>query len=353
MDTTPHPDRSFLISGGKATLLFSAAIALGALFGTGVPETGSAIASWTDPMILTLVGLLFFEVRFEALARATTHWRFLALAWVANFVLIPLIGYVVASLFLSGKPLLFTGLFIYFMAPCTDWFLGFTRMARGNTGLGSVLLPLNLISQLLLFPVYLQLFTGNTVGAASGGWFPALWQWFLLPLAVAVTAHQVLRLLLPSAVFAKLLQLTGALVPWVLAALIFGIFSGNVTEIVQNPGAFALILFAVFIFFVSTWFLGEVLARRFRLAYPEHALLAMTTAARNAPLMLGLTMAALPDQPLIYAALIIGMLVEFPHLTALHHLLLRRNAAASSGHRPSSPTDLPAFDNNVPPLASS
>ena len=48
----------------------------------------------------------------------------------------------------------------------------------------------------------------------------------------------------------------------------------------------------------------------------------MSSAARNAPLMLAVTMAALPDQPLIYAALVIGMLVEFPHLTALRRLLL-------------------------------
>lgn len=40
---------------------------------------------------------------------------------------------------------------------------------------------------------------------------------------------------------------------------------------------------------------------------------------------LGLTTAAFPGQPLIYAALIIGMLVEFPHLTALKYLLLHRS----------------------------
>lgn len=38
--------------------------------------------------------------------------------------------------------------------------------------------------------------------------------------------------------------------------------------------------------------------------------------------MLAVTMAVLPDQPLVYAALVIGMLVEFPHLTALRRLLL-------------------------------
>ena len=73
---------------------------------------------------------------------------------------------------------------------------------------------------------------------------------------------------------------------------------------------------------MHTFLLGESLSRLFRLRYREHALLTMTTAARNAPLMLAVTMAALPDQPLVYAALVIGMLVEFPHLTALRRLLL-------------------------------
>jgi|GEM_PF-5981523 len=45
-----------------------------------------------------------------------------------------------------------------------------------------------------------------------------------------------------------------------------------------------------------------------------------------------------PDQPLIYAALIIGMLVEFPHLTALKHLLLRQYPDS-----PSPVSLLPAF----------
>ena len=50
----------------------------------------------------------------------------------------------------------------------------------------------------------------------------------------------------------------------------------------------------------------------------------MTIAARNAPLMLAVTLTALPGQPLIYAALIIGMLLEFPHLTVLQRLLVRQ-----------------------------
>ena len=59
----------------------------------------------------------------------------------------------------------------------------------------------------------------------------------------------------------------------------------------------------------------------------------MTTAARNSPLILGLATIALPDQPLVYAALIIGMLVEFPHLTVLSRILQQQTPRIPSSQR--------------------
>ena len=85
-----------------------------------------------------------------------------------------------------------------------------------------------------------------------------------------------------------------------------------------------MILLAVFLFFLLTWLCGEFLGSRFRLTHPRKALLAITMTARNSPLMLGLATVAFPNQPLIYAALIIGMLVEFPHLTILSRLMSQK-----------------------------
>jgi hypothetical protein len=42
----------------------------------------------------------------------------------------------------------------------------------------------------------------------------------------------------------------------------------------------------------------------------------------------------MPDQPLIYAAFIIGMLLEFPHLTVLKHLMLRTERRMSAAQVP-------------------
>jgi len=330
-----------LLSNFGTTLLILFGIAFGAWFGRYSPSTAATTAGFVDPLIIALVSILFFEVSFGKLPEARSHLRFLLIAWVANFILIPLIGWGIASLFFSGKPLLYIGLLIYFIAPCTDWFLGFTRLAKGNTALGAVLLPINLITQLLLFPVYLWLFAGKETGIDIAGIGQTLWQWFLMPFIGAVLAHQILKRVLPENVFGKILRLANGLVPFVIAALVTCIFSGNISIILENISAFLMILAAVFLFFIATFFLGDFLSRCFKLAYPEHALLSMTTAARNAPLMLGLTTAVFPDQPLIYAALIIGMLVEFPHLTALKHLLLRQYSVF--------PSPVPKFESTATP----
>ena len=304
-----------ILSNLSTTLLLLFAIAVGSLIGWFHPAQAEMLSGAVDPLILALISLLFFEISFGKLLEARKHLRFLSLAWVTNFILIPLVGWGVSALFLSGKPLIFTGLLIYFIAPCTDWFLGFTRLARGNVALGSVLLPINLISQLLLFPVFLGLFAGKTIGADIMSIGSALWHWFLVPIIGAVIFHEVLKRFLSPVIFGKILCVVNAVVPIVIAGLVACIFSGNISIIIENMPVFLVVLVAVFVFFVITYFLGEVLSLCFQLDYPEHVLLTMTSAARNAPLMLGLTTAAFPDEPLISAALIIGMLVEFPHLT--------------------------------------
>ena len=282
--------------------------------------------------MLLLLTLVFFEARFELEFKISGHIGFLSLAWVANFVLIPILAWSISSLFFGNQPALRTGLLLYFLFPCTDWFLAFTRMSKGDVVLGSVLIPINLVSQLLLFPLYLaifaflqpSLFAGFQANLDLIGISWTLGKWFLFPFLAAGFTRVLLSRLWPPERIKSLKGSVGTAVPWVLATLVLCIFSSNASELTKHPSAFPLILLAVFLFFILTWLGGEFLGSRFRLAHPRKALLAITMTARNSPLMLGLATIAFPNQPLLYAALIIGMLVEFPHLTILSRLLSKK-----------------------------
>ena len=304
------------------TFILIGSILAGAFLGHYFPTAGQQLSEGVDYTLLMLISLLFFGVRFEALKQAISNWRFLTIALLTNFVLVPLLGFCIASLFLFEYPLLFVGLVIYFMAPCTDWFLGFTRLSGGDVALGTTLLPINMVLQLLLYPFYLQLFTHQAVDISTVIIGSSMLHWFLIPLAAAVLLHQILRLTLLPSKFENILHRADQITPWLIGLLVFEIFATNVNIIIEHHTVFAWILLAVFTFFLLTFLLGEALSYVFRLSYPERALLTMTIAARNAPLMLAVTMGALPEKPLIYAALVIGMLMEFPHLTMLRRILL-------------------------------
>lgn len=317
-------------------MLLPVVIITGITTGTFVPLFDQWVSDLIDPLVLILLALLFFEIRFDPLPNINRNRLFISLVWFFNFVLIPLFAWGIATLFFEGQPALFAGLLLYLLFPCTDWFLAFTRIANGDVTLGSILIPINLVSQLLLFPVYLAVFIGLQTNFNLSGAWGTLGQWFLLPFLGAIALRFVFSRGLSSDRFDSLVKITGSSIPWVLAGLVFCIFSCHASQLTSYPKVFPLVLLAVFLFFVLTWVVGELFAWYFKFSLPQHVLLAMTTTARNSPLMLGLATVVLPDQPLVYAALIIGMLVEFPHLTFLSRLLQRRTYLIPTSPRNSS-----------------
>ncbi|WP_070972135.1 arsenic resistance protein [Vibrio sonorensis] len=299
-----------------STLIILVAIVIGSTLGFTQPQIGEVAGELVDPTILVLVFLLLFEVPIKGIFKGFTNLKFLSIAWVTNFVVIPLIGVAVASLFLSGQALFYTGLVIYFMAPCTDWYLGFIRVAKGNVELGAALLPVNMITQLILFPVYLLMFDTFVSYKID---LMMLIDWFIQPLAAAVVLRIVTRRFMST-----LLELSRIAIPLTLGFLVANIFAANIGVLASHLSILPLLFGAIFAFFIITLVLSELVSKAFNLPYGDHCVLSFTTAARNAPLMLGLTTVAIPDQPLIYATITIGMLFEFPHLTAIKAILLKR-----------------------------
>ncbi len=316
---------------GAVTALLLAGILAGSAIGALAPGAGSALGGIVDPAILVLVSALTFTVRVDGLASLRRAPRLVLIALIGNFVVIPLIAFALTSVLVPDDALRL-GVLIYFLFPCTDWFLGFTRMAGGDTTVGAALIPVQMLLQLALYPVWLALFAGHAVASVAGSIVPTLATWFAMPVGIAVVTRVLLRLVARAEVRVRVLTAVDGLIPFVIATVIVGIFAANVHTILADPTAFGWVLFVVFLFFVIAYALGEGAARMLRLPYPEHALLTMTTSARNAPLMLAVTTIALPEQPVVYAAIVLGMLVEFPHLTVLTHVLRRRaSRPATSG----------------------
>ena len=71
------------------------------------------------------------------------------------------------------------------VTPCTDWYIIFTGIAKGDVTLATGLLPLNLILQIVLLPLYLLIFTDNLVKINVNELFESVFLVLILPLAIA------------------------------------------------------------------------------------------------------------------------------------------------------------------------
>ncbi|AEF39253.1 arsenic resistance protein [Hoyosella subflava] len=278
------------------------------------------------PALLLMLTAVFLQMD-GAQIRSARHARtVVAASLVINFVWTPLFAWALGAGLLGGSPDLRIGLLLLLVTPCTDWYLVFTALARGHLGSAAALLPINLILQLILLPVYVQLLGGDAAMIDTRTLIGAV----VLVLAVPLSAALILRRLTAGSTAGRRLtnNSSRAILPLLYVA-VFAMFAWQGGVVFDHGGELLALLLPLLLFFAVTPFLAQGTGRMLRLHADQRVTLTMTTVARNSPIALALAVAAFPDRPLIAVALVIGPLVELPVLAVLSQLV--RVPAASRG----------------------
>ncbi len=296
-------------------------LAVGVVF-----DPGDAAERVVLPALIALLVITFAGVRPTAWATAVgPHRRIAVASLVLNFGWAPIAALVLGATLLADQPDLRIGLVMLLVTPCTDWYLVFTRIAGGNVPLAAALLPVNLVVQLALLPVYVSVLSGADAGVPLGD----LVRDVLVVVGVPAVVVAVARLLADRSGRTAALELGVArlqpVAPVLLGVAVVGIFAAHATTVTDEAGAVVRVVIPVTVFFAVAFGLAAVAARRLGAAHPERVALTMSTMARNSPLALAVAAATFPDRPLVIVALVIGPLLELPVL-ALTAARLGRSA---------------------------
>lgn len=272
------------------------------------------IAQNTDYLItfflcLMLFGL-FLEVPLEELKNSFKNVKFSLTSLIINFIWTPLFGYFLATLFLKGNADVLIGFFMLILTPCTDWYLVFTKMAKGDLTLSLSILPMNLILQIILLPIYLVIFFSN--GNAMD--YAQLAHSIVIVIVLPFIAAQIVKFILKNDLKEKIIGLFSWLEIWFLALAVFCIFASQGKLLFDNLESVVTIFVPLIIFFAANATIDLLLSEKVNFTYQEYASLTMTTLARNSPLALAIAINSFPGHELIAIALVIGPLIELPVL---------------------------------------
>lgn len=146
--------------------VYLAAILIGLAAGSARPEMGPMLERLLWPVLFALLYATFLQMPLVRLRQALRDRRFAGAMLLGNFVVLPAVAWALVELF-AFEPAIRLGVLLVLLVPCTDWFISFTQLGKGDT-LGAVAAtPLNLVLQLLLLPAYLWLMVDE---AGLGGW---------------------------------------------------------------------------------------------------------------------------------------------------------------------------------------
>lgn len=275
------------------------------------------------PSLTIMLFLVFIQIPLSEIRNSFKNIKFTSTSLVINFVWTPIIVFILGRLFLNNHPELLIGFIMLMVTPCTDWYLIFTGIAKGNVALGSSILPLNIILQLLLLPVYILLIGGTSVSIDIVSLGKGVIFSLMTPLLLSIAARKLIISKIGNSTFEdKLLPKACDYQGYFLNIAIIAMFASQGKILLENYQVLFILLVPILSFFIINFIVGRLVGRAIKLNYQDSVSLSLTTLARNSPIALAIAVASFPDKPLISLALVIGPLIELPVLFLISKILL-------------------------------